>query len=147
MPKRLYWLFVACNAPFIVGCFGSGDKPDSPTADPACQLDAKGEKTPGYPYDVKKFGDDVMPVLSKSCGANGCHGAPQGSGGFIVWKDAKPGDCEFGKSFNSFAKQVDLNTPANSTLLAAVTGGDALHPVKLTANQPEFTTLQTFITA
>jgi hypothetical protein len=146
MPKRLYWLFVACNAPFIVGCFGSGDKTD-PTADPACQLDSKGEKTPGYPYDVKKFGTDVMPVLSKSCGQLGCHGAPAGNGGFIVWADAQPGDCDFGKSFNSFAKQVDLTTPQNSALITAVTGGDAAHPLKFTPNQRELVTLQGFITS
>src|SRR5262245_15997223 len=146
MPKRLYWLFVACNAPFIAGCFGSGDQPDQ-TADPACQLDSKGEKTPGYPYDVAKFNSDIMPVLSTSCGALGCHAAPKGNGGFIVWANAKQGECDFGKSFNSFAKAVDLTTPNNSVILTAVTGGDASHPLKFTANQPELVKLQTFIVA
>src|SRR5262245_46103514 len=122
MPKRLYWLFVACNAPFIVGCFGSGDKNDNPTAGPECQLDAKGEKTPGYPYDVKKFDSAIMPLLSKNCSQLGCHGAPGGNGGFIVWANAKQGDCDFGKSFNSFVKMVDLATPDNSAITAALTG-------------------------
>jgi hypothetical protein len=88
-----------------------------------------------------------MPVLSKNCSAGGCHGAPMGSGGFTVWANAKQGDCEFGKSFNSFAKQVDLTTPTNSALVTALTGGDAIHPLKLTADKPELATLQTFITA
>src|ERR1043165_1653911 len=124
MQKHLYWLFAASSAAFIAGCFGSsGGDDDNPTADPACQLDAKGEKSPGYPYDVAKFGSDVMPVLSKSCSALGCHGAPMGQGNFTVWANAKQGECNFGKSFNSFAKQVDLTTPTNSTVIAAVTGG------------------------
>ena len=148
MSKRLYWLFVACNAPFIAGCFGSsGDKKEDPTANPACQLDSKGEKSPGYPYDVAKFGTDVMPVLAKSCGTLGCHASPQGNGGFIVWANAKPGDCDFGKTFNSTAAKVDLVTPSNSRLTAVLTGGSQTHPLRYNANQPELVTLQTFITA
>src|SRR6185503_20805555 len=147
MPKRLYWLFVACNAPFIAGCFGSSGEQKDPTADPACQLDAKGEKSPGYPYDVAKFGTDVMPVLAKSCGTAGCHASPQGNGGFIVWVNAKPGDCDFGKSFNSAVSKVDLITPSNSRLTAVLTGGSQTHPLRYPANQPELVKLSTFITA
>jgi hypothetical protein len=146
MPKRLYWLFVACNAPFIAGCFGSSDEPD-PTADPACQLDAKGEKSPGYPFDVAKFGSDVMPVLAQSCGTLGCHASPQGNGGFIVWANAKPGDCDFGKSFNSAVAKVDLVTTSNSRLTAVLTGGSQTHPLTYDANKPELIKLQSFITA
>src|SRR4029079_7913813 len=73
--------------------------------------------------------------------------APQGNGGFIVWANAKPGDCEFGKSFNSFVKQVDLTTPNNSAVIAAVTGGDAAHPFKFVATDAGLTTLQSFLTA
>jgi hypothetical protein len=68
-------------------------------------------------------------------------------GGFTVWANAKQGECNFGKSFNSFAKQVDLTTPTNSALIAAVTGGDAAHPKKYDPNASELTTLQGFITA
>ena len=74
MQKRHYWLFVACSAPFITGCFGSsGGDDDNPTADPACQLDAKGEKgekaaranaSPWVDYsgtvDQKKVGISIM---------------------------------------------------------------------------------------
>lgn len=147
MAKRLYWLFVACNAPFIVGCFGSGDSTGDPTTDPACQLDTKGEKSPGYPYDTTKFETDIMPVLSKSCGALGCHGAPTGMGAFTVWANAKKGDCDFGKSFNQFGKQVDLANPTNSPLIAALTGGDPAHPLKPPPNDPDLVKLQTFIAA
>jgi hypothetical protein len=146
MPKRLFWLFVACNAPFIAGCFGSSDDGQDPTTDPACQLDAKGEKSPGYPYDVAKFGTDVMPVLAQSCGTLGCHASPQGNGGYIVWANAKPGDCDFGKTFNSTVSKVDLVTASNSRLTAVLTGGSSTHPLRYDANKPELVTLQTFIT-
>src|SRR3954465_335792 len=112
MHSRRFLLIIACNAPFITGCFGSPDKAD-PTTDPACQLDAPAEKQPGYPYDVNKFGTDVMPVLAKSCGSQGCHGAPAGNSGLIIWAQAKPGDCDFGKTFNSVAKKIDLTTAGN----------------------------------
>jgi hypothetical protein len=147
MAKRLYWLFVACNAPFIAGCFGSSDDAQDPTADPACQLDAKGEKSPGYPYDVAKFGTDVMPVLATGCGTLGCHASPQGNGGFIVWANAKPGDCDFGKTFNSTAAKIDLVTPSNSRLTAVLTGGSSTHPLRYDAGKAELVKLQTFITA
>jgi hypothetical protein len=145
MPGRLICLLVACNAAFMTGCFGSDAKPPDPSTDPACQLDSKSEKSPGYPFDMAKFGSDVMPVLSKSCGAGACHGQPGGNGGFIVWTNAKPGECNFAKSFNNVAKLVDLTTPDNSRLLLAVTGGVAGHPLTLQANTPELTTLQTFV--
>jgi len=145
MPKRLFSLLVACNAPFIIGCFGSPDSAP-PNTDPACQLDSKNEKSPGYPYDVGKFGTDVQPVLAKNCGAQGCHGAPTGNSGFIVWPNAKPGDCEFGKGFNSLVAKVDLTTPANSQVIVAVTGGIAGHPFTYQSTAPELATLQGFIT-
>lgn len=144
MPNRLIWLFVAYTAPFITGCSGSSDEQD-PAANPECQLDSKSEKSPGYPYDVAKFGSDVMPLLAKSCGTLGCHGAPQGNSGFIVWATAKPGDCDFGKTFNSTVAKVDLTTPSNSRLTAVLTGGSATHPLRYPENAPELVTLQTFI--
>jgi hypothetical protein len=146
MPKRLVSLLVACNASFIFGCFGSPDKPGTGTnTDPACQLDSKNEKSPGYPFDVAKFGTDVMPVVAKSCGGAGCHAAPTGNGGFIVWADAKPGDCNFGKTFNNVVAKFDLTTPANSPLITAVTGGVAGHPFTFPPTDPGLATLQSFV--
>jgi hypothetical protein len=149
MPKRLFSLLVACNAPFIIGCFGSPDKPTPGvgSSDPACQLDSKNEKSPGYPYDVAKFTSDVLPVVAKSCGAVGCHAAPAGNGGFIVWADAKAGDCNFAKTFNNVTTKLDLTTPVNSPLITAVTGGVAGHPFTFPANDPGLTTLQGFVSA
>jgi hypothetical protein len=144
MPKRLFLLLVACNAPFFAGCFGSPD-PKADSTDPACQLDSKNEKSPGYPFDVAKFGTDVMPVLATSCGAQGCHGAPMGNSGFIVWADAKPGDCNFGKSFNQAVAKVDLTTPANSRLTAKVSGTPAGHFV-FADSDPKLATLKSFVT-
>jgi hypothetical protein len=139
-------LLIACGAAFVVGCFGAPTNNDDPGADPACQLDSKSEKSPGYPFDVAKFGTDVMPVLARSCGTGGCHGAPTGNSGFTVWANAKVGDCDFGKTFNSVVSKVDLTTPSNSRLIAAVSGGSAVHPFRFPPNAPELAKLQGFVT-
>src|ERR1700704_1011135 len=136
MHSRRFLLVIACNAPFIIGCFGSPDKGD-PNTDPACQLDSKNEKSPGYPFDVGKFGTDVMPVLAKSCGAQGCHAPPLGNSEFVVWAQAKPGDCDFSKTFNSVVKKIDLTTPSNSRLLASINGSTPAHPFQLPATSPD----------
>lgn len=149
MPKRLFSLLVACNAPFILGCFGSPDKTGTPTTvDPKCQLNAKNEKSPGYPFDVAKFTSDVLPEVVKDCSAQGCHGAPAGSGGFTVWADAKAGDaCNFAQSFNSITSKLDLTTPDNSPLITATTGGVAGHPFTFPAGDSRLTTLKGFASA
>jgi hypothetical protein len=147
MPNRLFSLLVACNATFIIGCFGSPDNSTGtpPPTDPKCQLNAKNEKSPGYPFDVAKFTSDVLPLVAKSCGAQGCHGAPAGNGGFIVWADAKAGDCNFAQTFNNVTSKLDLTTPDNSQLLTAVTGGDAAHPFKFPPGDAGLTTLKSFV--
>src|ERR1041385_911820 len=146
MQKHLISLLLVCNAQFILGCFGSSDK-SQPNTDPACQYNSqgKGEASPGYPFDVAKFDSDVQPILAKSCGSQGCHGAPAGNSGFIVWMAAKRGDCDFVKGFNSFVGKVDLTTPANSAILAAANGGLAGHPFKFDAASPDLAKLQSFI--
>jgi hypothetical protein len=129
-----------------LGCFGA---PPSPTGDPAenpeCQLDTKGERTPGYPFDVQQFTDEVLPLVAQSCGAGGCHGAPGGNGGLIIWANARAGDCDFGKTFNSLIAKVDLATPANSRLIAAVTGGSATHPFTFQQAAPGRGVLEDFV--
>lgn len=145
MPQRRYSLFVACNV-FLAGCFDGPGGTEPPVTDPACQLDSKSEKSPGYPFDVARFGTDVMPVVARSCGAQGCHGAPTGNSGFTVWPNAKVGDCDFGKTFNSVVAKVDLTTASNSRLLAAVSGGSASHPFRFQPTAPEFAALQSFVT-
>ena len=143
MAKHLFVLLVTCSPPLIAGCFGSPDQP-APITDPACQLDSKNEKSPGYPFDVARFGSEVLPVVAHSCGAQGCHGAPAGNSGFTVWAEAKPGDCDFGKTFNSVVGKIDLTTPGNSRLTAVVSGGAAGHPFTFPANAPELMTLSRF---
>jgi hypothetical protein len=133
----------ALLALFALGCWGS--PPTGTLTDPACQLDSKSEQTPGYPFDVESFTAEVLPVVAKSCGTGGCHGAPTGNGGFTVWADAKPGDCDFGKTFNSVVAKVDLTTPANSRLTAVVSGGSATHPFKFADAAPELATLRKFV--
>ncbi len=126
------------------GCLGS-PPPTDPLADPACQLDSKSEQSPGYPFDVEAFGGEVLPVLAQSCGAGGCHGAPTGNGGLTIWAAAKPGDCDFGKTFNQAVAKVDLATPANSRLVAAVSGGSPSHPFTFPAAAPQLATLRRFV--
>jgi hypothetical protein len=143
MLKRPVFLLVACNV-LLAGCFESPGG-DDPGTDPACQLDTKNEKSPGYPFDVARFGSDVMPVLAANCSAQGCHSAPAGNASFTVWSTAKVGDCDFGKTFNSVVAKVDLTTPSNSRLLAAVSGGSASHPFRFPAAAPGFAALESFV--
>ncbi len=115
--------------------------------DPECQLDTEGEKEPGFPYDVNTFTTAVMPIISGSCALAGCHGSPTGQGDFTVWKDARPGDCDFGKTFNQVVRKIDLTTPANSRIVAAVSGGSATHPFSFAADAGQLTALRAFVDA
>jgi hypothetical protein len=136
------WL-VSFIALVTAGC--AGDSPDGTAlTDLECQLDTKGEKTPGYPFDVDKFTTGVLPIVSTSCSAGGCHGAPSGNAGFTVWASAQAGTCEFGKTFNNTVRQIDLTTPSNSRLLAAVSGSIAGHPFTFPASAPQLGTLRDF---
>lgn len=145
MQKHLIPLLLVCNAQFIIGCSGSNQ--GLPSSDPACQYNSKGtgEASPGYPFDIAKYASDVQPVLAANCSAQGCHAAPSGNGGFVVWASAKQGDCDFVKGFNSFVGQVDLTTAANSAIVTAATGALAGHPFKFDAASPDLAKLQTFI--
>lgn len=124
-------------------CAGEMSNTDS-TTDPSCQLDSKDEKTPGYPFDVDAFTRDVLPIVTSSCAAGGCHGAPTGNASFTVWASAQPGTCDFGKTFNNVVHQVDLTTPSNSRLIAAVSGGIAGHPFTFPADAQQLATLRSF---
>lgn len=143
---RLILLFVVTQATVTLGCFGSSSSVD-PLGDPACQLDSKNEQTPGYPFNVEKFGAEVMPILAASCGTSGCHAAPTGQGSFTVWAAAKPGDCDFAKTFNSVVGKSDLTTASNSRLLAAISGGSATHPFTFPAAAPQLATLTGYVEA
>ncbi len=143
MMRRSILSFFAAGA---VGCFGAPPEPTGdPNAAPECQLDTKGERTPGYPFDVDQFATTVLPVLAQSCGNAGCHGAPGGNGGLTIWKEAQAGDCDFGKTFNSVVAKIDLTTPVNSRLVAAVSGGSATHPFTFPDGAAGLTTLQGFV--
>ena len=51
MPKRLFSLLVACNAPFIIGCFGSPSTPP-PTSS---EMDAIAARSPDITLVVLEF--------------------------------------------------------------------------------------------
>jgi hypothetical protein len=115
----------------IVTALGAGCSAGQDTGDdPACQIQVEGERTPGYPYDLEQYTNNVLPVLAANCAAAGCHAPPNGNGGFSVWAAAAPGNCDFAKTFNSLTDAIDLANPENSAILVAVTGGDPLHPVQ-----------------
>jgi hypothetical protein len=129
------------------GCTGDIESPDPGATAPECQLDSKGEKSPGYPFDVDKFANEVMPVIGASCATGGCHAAPAGNAGFTVWAAAKPGDCDFGKTFNNVVAKIDLVQPANSRILAVVSGGSPTHPFTLSPTSAELSALRGFVEA
>lgn len=141
-------LFVVVAGSLAPACFGAppdGGGSGDPLTDPECQLDTEGEKEPGFPYDVNTFTTEVMPIIAGSCALGGCHGSPTGQGDFTVWKDAQPGDCDFGKTFNQVVRKIDLTTPANSRVVAAVSGGSATHPFSFATDAVQLTKLRTFV--
>ncbi|HEY5950225.1 MAG TPA: hypothetical protein VIV40_32240 [Kofleriaceae bacterium] len=145
MTDQLRPLLVVWTALIAAGCNGDIGSDDPGATAPECQLDSKSEKSPGYPFDVDKFGTEVMPVISKSCATAGCHAAPTGNAGFTVWAAAKPGDCDFAKTFNSVVAKVDLATPSNSRFIAVISGGSTTHPFTFQPTAPELATLRGFV--
>jgi hypothetical protein len=135
------WLIVA--AATAAGCAATPD--GGPTDDPECQIEAEGERTPGYPFDLEAFAQDVLPVVAASCGTVGCHAAPTGQGGFSIWAEAEPGNCDYAKTFNSIKDQIDLDTPENSPLIIAISGGLPIHPIQYQAGDPNLTTLSSYV--
>lgn len=144
MSHHLRSLFVVWLAAYAGACNGDINEQDPGTA-PECQLDSKSEKSPGYPFDVDKFASEVMPVIGKSCANAGCHAPPTGNAGFTVWAAAKPGDCDFAKTFNSVVGKIDLVTPTNSRFIAVISGGSTTHPFTFQPTAPELETLRAFV--
>jgi hypothetical protein len=104
-------------------------------------MHSQGEQTPGYPYNMDTFSAAVLPVLTTSCAGAACHSAPAQNGGFTVWSDA---GCSAARTFNSVIEQVDLATPANSPLLAAVNGSPG-HPFAFPAGAAGLAALNDFV--
>ena len=148
MNRELLSLLAVCGMQLAYGCAGSqstGDPPSTAT-DPKCQLNSKSEQTPGFPFNVATFTSTILPAAKTSCGAAGCHASPSGNGGLVIWADAATGNCDFAQTFNSITALIDPSNPGNSQLTAAVTGGDAAHPVKLTTGDATLLALTAFAT-
>lgn len=126
-------------------CNVADDTP--PTVDPECQIQADGEKSPGYPFDLVTFEQQILPMLTASCATAGCHAPPVGQKNFTVWPAAAPGNCDYAKTFNTLADFVDLTTPENSAVLVAVDGSLATHPLKFAEGAAELTQLQSYLQA
>jgi hypothetical protein len=116
-----------------------------PLADPECQIQAEGEKSPGYPFNLETYTAQVLPLLTQSCSAAGCHAAPAGSGGFTVWADAAPGNCGFAQTFNSLSLYVDLAEPGNSAVLNAIDGSLPGHPMTFPADDPNLVMMAGYV--
>jgi hypothetical protein len=144
---RIHLLSMIIVLPAWTACVGTppstGDEPN--TGDPECQLDAEGERSPGYPYDLELFASEVLPAITGSCATAGCHAAPAGQGNFTLWATAAPGNCDYAKTFNSIANRVDLSKPQNSSLLASINGANAAHPLKYVAGDPVLDTLTAYV--
>jgi hypothetical protein len=95
---------------------------------------------------LEAYAQEVLPVLTDNCSAAGCHGAPEGSGGFTVWASAALGNCEYAKTFNSLKAFIDLAAPENSAALIAVNGDNPAHPVIYTEDDPRLTALTAYAT-
>jgi len=135
----------------LVGCNNYLNNPPTPSTsptdpnDPACQIASDQQHSPGWPYDLEAFKANVLPTLTSTCAASGCHASPMGQAGFTVWADAAPGNCSYAKTFNAFVAKLDLSNPTNSAPYVAITGGDPMHPVKLDKIDPKAVAMLDFI--
>lgn len=131
----------------LLGCYGQppSNADETETPDAECQLQSKAEKTPGYPFDLDRYQTEVLPALATTCATAGCHAAPAGQGGFTLWADAEPGECDYARTFNAVGDVVDLGQPGNSALLTAINGGNAAHPVSYEPGAEPLATLQTWV--
>jgi hypothetical protein len=139
----------------LVGCYGppptaTGDdagEDDGGGDDPPdeCVPVSEGGSEPGFPYSIETFRSEALPVLVASCGTVNCHKEPAGTGNFIVWSNAATDDCNFGKTFNQVANQVDLDAPADSRLLQAPSGGSTTHPPVLPSTTAGYASLKLYI--
>ncbi len=105
-----------------------------PAIDSTCGLDAETERSPGYPYDLALWNEEVAPLLARDCTQAGCHAdaaPPAGrSGGLTVFGAVTA--CDRVKTFDQVRRKVDLVAPEKSRLLVAAQGGrlsaDVPHP-------------------
>lgn len=129
----------------VAGCVESSSSPTDTGGD-ECQIEADGEKSPGYPYDLAVYGDKVLPMLQQNCAAAGCHASPEGQKGFTVWASAAVGNCGYAQTFNSLSDFIDLSSPSNSAVIVSISGALATHPFVLPPEDERYTTLLDYIT-
>ena len=127
----------------IVGCFGSSPGGGNNTDDPACQLKQLTEKKPGYPYDLQTY-PQVLEVLTADCSGGACH--DPGVRSFTVFPDAEQGNCNYNKTFNSFADFVDFNSAEQSVILLKVSAEAENHPLRYQAGDTKLDTLRGYVT-
>jgi hypothetical protein len=108
-----------------VGCSSS---PTGPGGGGECAIQAEGEKEPGFPFSLKTYEEQVLPVLKEQCAS--CHdpGAVNEANWAIKAQAAEKGNCEYADTFNALKDVADTTTPENSAFVAtrAVTPHDTL---------------------
>jgi hypothetical protein len=139
------FLFATSLAALAVGCIGEAPDSGAPTDDPECQIQTEAEKSPGYPFDLAMYTNEVLPIVTQNCALGGCHAPSDAQGGLAIWAAAAPGNCEFAQTFNSMKNFVDLATPENSALYIALTGENPLHPTIYPADDPRLLTIQAYV--
>lgn len=141
MALRNRSFFAGLVALASAGCAQEAD----PLDDPECQIQAEGEKSPGYPFDLAVYTEEILPVITANCATSGCHAPPAGNGGFTVWSEAAPGNCGFAQTFNSLSQYIDLAEPDNSAVLNAIDGSLPGHPMTFAAGDPNLTALAGYV--
>ena len=134
MLKRRISLLLACNAQFLIGCFGTPDPPPSPPNTDSARPDhpvasAAATSAPGAgggeavaqpgpsPFDFKAFRTTIEPMF-ETCAAARCHNAP-GAGDFAV--KFPPGDQDHVDNFNAVTAITNLQNPAISLIYLQAT--------------------------
>lgn len=80
--------------------------------------------TSANPFDYTVYQNKIQPLLDNAEGrgcAAGCHGGPQGLGGFKIVANPAPGSPEMEANFNTITALCDLTTPETSKIYLRAT--------------------------
>lgn len=136
------WLY---GCALLLGCGNASPSPDAapidavaPDAGPSgppdaagplnpCQFLIEDEARPGHPFDVQRFGAEILPDLQGSCGASGCHEGSSSASSYRVWSDSDS-TCALIESFNSFYAHSGFAGPVDDSPILRNIDGSAGHP-------------------
>src|SRR6266545_2486044 len=107
-----------------------------------CVIEQPGEPSPGYPFNLGAFKDQIIPALNADC--EQCHGVngPNHDSFVIFAATAQPGNCDYVNTFKEVKAKSDLVTPDNSPIVRAMQGQVTDHPIY---DQPKIDVFLTYI--